>query len=183
MNVVQNLFELSRQQQQQMLADGDAAAGAAANGQQQQFRRQAAAGGQTKLMRLIKAEGDEPNNAAALNSGGSNDSMQTIYANKKQSAPSSAGGDAQQQADGGGQLEQHDASGTANGRSDGDEIDRASRSVGSNRPPLLSGLTRAQFSMLFGGQPNPGSQANSLMNFIKKAEPQRMTFMHFGRRR
>lgn len=180
MNAVQDL--LSRQQQQQL-------AGCETNtiGQQQQqaqFRRQTAGFGQPKLLRLVKADAYESSNESSSSGNADNqESVQPMFAAKKQSPSSS--GEPSQQAEGGGagQPEQRDASGTSNGRSEGDEIDRSSRSVGLGRAPL-PGLTRAQFSMLFGSPPpSSGSQASSLLNFIKKAEPQRMTFMHFGRRR
>lgn len=170
LQVVQSLLGLPPRQRQQLLACDENL-----QDNQVQFRRPASALARPKPMRLVAADGQQQQ---ADGSQGNNENLQTIYTAKKQSSSSN---EAQQQSEGG-QQEQQDSSATSNGRADGDEIDRASRSVGPPRP-FMNRLTPAQFSMLLGGAPSSNSQASSLLNFIKKAEPQRMTFMHFGRRR
>lgn len=119
---------------------------------QQQF------GNSARLMN----EGDDSTN-------NSNNDLQAVYA-KKQSID--------------GEKEQHDPSGSSNGQSDSDEINVASRSVATTRGNALNalpGLSRSKFQWFFEDGRHNANGIPTLGGFIKKAEPQRMTFMHFGR--
>lgn len=137
-----------------------------------------------KLMRLSKLD-NSPNDDDSFEITGVNG--QGVMMAKKQSLMASEdpqqGQQQQQQQQQGGQPEQQDNA--SNGHEDGDGINVASRSMSRNDAaafPNQAGRAHSPLSLLFGRRiTEPHGSLLTLGNFIKKAEPQRMTFMHFGR--